>query len=281
MGAAEEWVLEPLEGETFEDYAARAAAEVADVDDLIRLVNGSGYVNITEEGATVATGAGGDEDGAEDEQRQPPAPLRSVMERAEGDLERGFELAEWLFGLRAEAEREISTFERRAERNIEQAKAWRDKQIGRFRRTIAWIDWLLTSFHRDSGERRIELPNGLLNWRKATAESVWDEDAALQFALQESRQAGKAVIDGGGTPEAAMAAAGATMAELLTVRKDSLKDRLLQEGPTYYYVTEQGEKVAVITKHEKGEVPASPGDPQQAAAWCKPGETYTQVLKGA
>lgn len=307
--------------ELAEDFAAeqdelQALALGADnVDDLFAALEGRGYVVAIPEDEhepeqQVFVFA---ESAAEVTPETPSGSWKSIQERAGGDpkAERG--LANWIFGKRKVLQGEAAEAVKFAAERIKDIEAWRDKIVARAEGTVSWFDGLLLAWHRATGEKKVELPEGKLAWEKARDEIEWDEGAALAFVMARIYMAGNeaaekvqaawvAVTEDGeptfesdalraqyGSEEEAVNAtwsrfAVQAAAEFVTIKRSPIKDllRKMDDG-TYIYVNEDGEPVEVIRSRATGEVPVvegeGPEEQRRAMAWVKAGEQYVQRLK--
>lgn len=273
MAAAEHM---KLVGETPEERLAvqmeAAIAAGADISDLQAIMADEMGVEFDEVGQPVVVEA--DDDGTDPGERK---PLRNIMDFAGGVMEKALNTADWLLGLRKDVAAEIADVEAAAAVKMAPIKAWRDREVKRLETRMAWMDWLLLGFHRQSGEKKISQPNGEVAWGKARDSIAWDMDKAVKFVFDQAW----AIMATKG-----QAAAQEFLAAHLDIKKTPIKELLTKQlDGTYTYLTAEGEKITVISVEQAGVVPCEPrplDDPEaevKPLAWVKPGETYLQKIK--
>lgn len=294
-----------------------AIAEGATIDDITLILAGEGLgVTFDDAGqAIMFECAPGDED---DEQpvltetppEQPEGAARPkvakgkllrIMERV-GNVLEGKGLANWFLGKRRKVLSDLADAEELADRNIRQINQFIARQRRAAENRTRMLDWLLLGFLDDTQEKALKLPEGTVAWEKARVETEWDMQQALVFAVSKSIGEAQRLAEEWAATEAGQAATAADegaaqdylwarFAELLgglvDVKKTPVKNLLdkRQDG-SFGYVNDDGEQVTVIAAHETGVVPREPlvagADPEavrKPLPWCKPGETYKQVIK--
>lgn len=254
--ASAEMTLTPLAGETIEDFAERAAAQCGDIDDLLAMLQGADGFGVTESSENEVAGDA-------DESEEPGGRLMSLLERAQGDLARAKELANWLLGKRAKEQQRIAEINTFADQQVAVANAWRKVQTGRAEHKLAWMGNLLRNFLIESGLRKVELPRGTVGFARARKEIAWNEDEATGWVVSRMFEA----FDGGKMEKVQ------DLIGVLTIKKSAVKELLKPDKGGYEFRDENGEAVGFVRNAEKGEVPPGPGM-EEKPEWAVPGETY-------
>ncbi|MHB8995448.1 MAG: hypothetical protein ACYC63_09390 [Armatimonadota bacterium] len=159
------------------DELAAACDGGADIEDLLQIMRDHGHVELNGEGAPEIVLI---DEATTEEKRE---PLRSIMARAGGSVPKGKLIAEWLLKMRAGQLEDQDAAVDHAAALVTTAHDWRDRQVERATKKIAWIDGLLEWFLRDAGVAKMELVGGKPTLTPTKAHKVWDERAALMWAL--------------------------------------------------------------------------------------------------
>lgn len=165
-----------VEAQTLVADLEAAIAAGADISDLQALLQERGAIEIVDDAPVVVVEP-------DEEQEEKRGPLRSIMERVGGVLGQGKLLAEWLLALRNEQLEAQAAARQHSDALVLQAHDWRDKQVERAAKKIAWIDWLLEKFLRECGVAKMDLIGGKPTLTANKPKKVWDEAAALAYAL--------------------------------------------------------------------------------------------------
>ena len=166
------------------EHMAQAIAAGADLADLEAIMADRGLIAKDEDGCPHVLLPAVDEAGDQPGLVESHGPLRSIMERANGDLRVGKRLAEWLLGKRAEQVAAQSEARLNADALIQQASDWRDQQVAKARGKIGWVDWLLERFLHEAGVTKLALIGGKPTLTPNKPRKTWDEKGALAFALE-------------------------------------------------------------------------------------------------
>lgn len=215
-------MLREIADMTLETYLDEVARGASSVDDIIAVLEGLGHLEFDgETGEPVFVEVDGF--AAPPEGHPGPAeptttrkPLRSIMERVEGDVAEGMRLAEWALQKRREALEWQEASDQVAEARIAAIREHQASVRKHTERKTGFMDYLLLNFRREAfpgQEGTIKLEGGELRRDKNRDLLEWDEDAAVQWAVHQE------------APEV-----------LLSPKKQAIKDRVKDYGEVVGFV---------------------------------------------
>ena len=184
MSTAREYHANPSNDLSLEEHMAQAIAAGADLADLEAIMADRGLIAKDEDGTPNVLLPAADDTGDQPGLVESHGPLRSIMERAGGNLRAGKRIAEWLLGKRAEQVQAQVEARLHADALIQQATDWRDQQVAKAAGKIGWVDWLLERFLHEAGVPKLDLVGGKPTLTPNKPRKTWDEKLALAFALQ-------------------------------------------------------------------------------------------------